>query len=73
MGGHEEILNLAWRNSSRRIASNDRAWAAILSEKSRQVEELSTAIYELLLLCANSEDTVDIEEVYRILSPVRQL
>jgi hypothetical protein len=68
-----KILTLAMTAASRQLANNDRAWQAILAEKTRQVAELEQVMRSILTVCAEAErDLVYIDDIYRVMSGLRQ-
>lgn len=68
-----DLLNFALRSTSRALVANDRAWKSILDEKIRQVSELEQAMARILTTCAESVDgTVQVDDIYRTLSGLRQ-
>lgn len=69
-----DLLNFALRSSSRALVSNDRAWGEMIKEKTRQVGELEQAMQRILTTCAESVDgTVQVDDIYRTLSGLRQV
>lgn len=69
-----DLLNFALRSASRALVANDRAWAGMIKEKTRQVGELEQAMQHILTACAESVDgTVSVDDIYRTLSGVRQV
>lgn len=69
-----DLLNFALRSASRALVTNDRAWGEMIKEKTRQVEELEQAMQHILTTCAESVDgTVQVDDIYRTLSGLRQV
>lgn len=68
-----DLLNFALRATSRSLVSNDRHWKQLVLEKVRQVDELEQAVQHILTACAESVDgTVQVDDIYRTLSGLRQ-
>lgn len=73
MVDRERLLGFALQAASRRVVAHERQWREMWVEKSRQVEEGEYILGQVLKVCAASETgTVDVEDIYRILSGVRQ-
>lgn len=73
MSERERLLGLALRAASRHVSGHEARWRQMFVEKSKEVEEAEYVLGQVLKVCSASEDgKVDVEDIYRILSGVRQ-